>query len=106
MNYSAPILIAGFVGGALRGIVGYIKYQTKYKNVDFKPWHFAGMTATAGVVGLLAAWATKDLGVSFAGVEELPSSVAFIIGYAGGDFIENLFKIISGKSVLYSIGNS
>jgi len=104
MSYIASILIAGFVGGAIRGIVGYIKYQTKYKNVDFRPWYFIGMTAVSGIVGLLAAWVTKDLGVSFMGIEELPASIAFVIGYAGGDFIENLFKIISGKSTIYKLG--
>lgn len=103
MSYFASILIAGFVGGALRGVVGYIKYLTSFKNVTFKPWYFGGMTLVSGLVGLLAAWVTKDLGITFLGVEKLSLSIAFIIGYAGGDFIENLFKIISGKSTIYSI---
>jgi hypothetical protein len=87
---------------SLRGLVGYIKYQTKFKNIPFKIWYFLGMTAVSGVVGLLAAWVTKDIGLTFLGLETLPASIAFVIGYAGGDFIENLFKIITGKTSLYS----
>lgn len=102
MEYFIGILLSGFVGGALRGIVGYVKYQTSYKSVPFKPLYFLGMTTVSGVVGLLAAWVTKDLGITFLGMGQLSFSIAFIIGYAGGDFIENLFKIILKKPSLYT----
>lgn len=101
MGYFTTILIAGFVGGILRGIVGYVKYQTKFKDIKFRIWYFLGMTGISGVVGLLAAWVIKDLGISFLGFAQLPASVAFIIGYAGGDFIENAYKIITQKTSIY-----
>jgi len=41
MNY--PILIAGFAGGMVRGLVGFIKYQYSYKNVGFDLYYFFGM---------------------------------------------------------------
>lgn len=102
MGYFVQVLVAGLIGGVLRGLVGFIKYQTSFKNVPFKPLYFFGMTAVSGVVGLLAAWAAKDLGITFLGMQELHPSIAFIIGYAGGDFIENIFKIITKKPSLYS----
>ena len=30
------ILLAGFGGGLVRGVVGFIKHQFKFKNVGFK----------------------------------------------------------------------
>ena len=96
------ILLAGLIGGALRGLVGFIKYQTSYKHVPFRPFYFAGMVGVSGVVGFLAAWVTRELGITFLGMEELTPAIAFIVGYAGGDFIENLYKIILKKPSLYS----
>lgn len=86
----------------MRGLVGYIKYQTSYKNVPFRIWYFVGMTGVSGLIGLLAAWVTKDLGITFLGMTSLSPAIGFVIGYAGGDFIENLYKIIAGKPSLYS----
>ena len=97
------ILITGFVGGALRGLVGYIKYRSSYKSVSFKPGYFAFTVAVSGVVGLLAAWVTKNLGLTFLGLPAITPAIAVIIGYAGGDFIENLFKILTGKTSLYQL---
>ena len=95
------ILISGLVGGVLRGLVGYIKYRSSYKNTPFMPEYFALSVGVSGVVGLLAAWVTEDLGISFLGLATLTPALGFIIGYAGGDFIENLFKILTGKTSLY-----
>ena len=61
------------------------------------------MTAVSGIVGLLAAWVTEDIGIEFLGMTKLSPAIAFVIGYAGGDFIENLFKILTKKTSLYSI---
>lgn len=97
------ILIAGFFGGALRGIVGYVKYQTSFKNVPFKPLYFFGMTALSGAIGVIAAFIAKDLRISFIEMRGITPSVAFILGYAGGDFIENIFKIITKKPTLFSL---
>jgi|SRR3990167_100338 len=102
MTYFLTILIAGFIGGVLRGLVGYIKYKSSYKSVPFNAKYFFGTTAVSGLVGLLAAWVTKDLGLTFLGMDTISPAIAFIIGYAGGDFIENLYKIILGKPSLYS----
>ena len=101
MEYSS-FLLAGFVGGVLRGIVGYIKYRNSYRNVIFKPVYFISSVLVSGAVGLLAAWVIKDLGVSIIGLETLTPAIAFVLGYAGGDFIENLFKIITGRVSIYA----
>jgi len=95
------ILIAGFGGGALRGLIGFIKHQFSYKNVGFRLPYFLAMMFLSGVVGLLAAMAIKETGISFLGLDYLPPALAFIIGYAGGDFLENIYKIIVKKSSLY-----
>ncbi|HUW71885.1 MAG TPA: hypothetical protein VMV66_01675 [Candidatus Humimicrobiaceae bacterium] len=97
------ILLSGFLGGVMRGLVGYIKYRNSYKNVEFKAGYFAFSVGVSGVVGLLAAWVTKDLGINFLGLAVLTPAIAVIIGYAGGDFIENLFKILTGKTSIYEL---
>jgi len=58
------------------------------------------MMALSGIVGLLAAASIKELGFTFLG--SFTPALAFIIGYAGGDFIENIYKIITKQSSLYS----
>ena len=94
------ILIAGFGGGALRGLVGFIKHQFSYKNVGFRLPYFLAMMFLSGIVGLLIAVAVSETGIKFLGVDYLSPALAFIIGYAGGDFLENLYKIIIKKSSL------
>lgn len=95
------ILIAGFGGGVIRGLVGFIKHQYAYKNVGFRLAYFLGMMFLSGVIGLLAAIVTKELGITFLGADYISPAIAFVIGYAGGDFIENLYKIILKKPSLY-----
>ncbi len=95
------ILIAGFGGGALRGIVGFIKHQYSYKNVKFRLPYFLTMMFLSGVVGLLTAVAIKETGINFLGLDYLTPALAFIIGYAGGDFLENIYKIVIQKPSLY-----
>jgi hypothetical protein len=97
------IILSGFLGGVMRGLVGYIKYRNSYKNVEFKVGYFVFSVAVSGVVGLLAAWVTKDLGMNFLGLAALTPAIAVIIGYAGGDFIENIFKILTGKASIYEL---
>ena len=84
----------------MRGLVGYIKYQFQFKNTTFKPDYFFGMMALSGIVGLLTAVAVKGSGIPILGGMINPA-IAFIIGYAGGDFIENIYKIIVGKTTIY-----
>jgi len=88
------ILVAGFAGGMVRGIVGFIKYQYSYKNVGFNLSYFFAMMFLSGIVGLLTAAAFR-----------YNASFSFVIGYAGGDFIENMYKIITKTPSLYSIGD-
>lgn len=86
------ILVAGFGGGMVRGLVGFIKYQYAYKNVGFKLPYFFAMMFLSGVVGVLVASAFNNNPL-----------FAFIVGYAGGDFVENVYKIIAKKPSLYPI---
>ncbi len=97
------ILVFGLFGGVIRGLVGYVKYRSSYKNTSFLLGYLALSIGISGVIGLLAAWVTKDLGISFLGLAELTPALGFVIGYAGGDFIENLFKILTGKTSLYQL---
>jgi hypothetical protein len=99
------ILLAGFGGGIIRGLVGYIKYQTSYKNVPFKLWYFLSLVIASGIIGLAAGWLVKGV-VEMDGTLEITNFYAFIAGYAGGDFIENIYKIIAKKQSLYSISKN
>jgi hypothetical protein len=94
------IVIAAFGGGIIRGLVGFIKHQYSYKNVGFKLPYFLGMMFVSGTVGLLCALAVKEVGFTLFGT--FTPALAFIVGYAGGDFIENVYKLITKKSSLYT----
>jgi len=98
------ILIAGFGGGVIRGLVGYIKHQYSYKNVGFNVPYFFAMAFISGIVGLLCAMAVRESGITLEGA--FNPALGFITGYAGGDFIENIYKIIIKKSSLYSVKQS
>jgi len=93
------IFIAAFGGGFLRGLVGFIKHQFSYKNVPFRWKYLTGMAVLSGLVGMVATIAIKELGFTLFG--QFTPALAFVIGYAGGDFIENIYKIIIKKSNLY-----
>ena len=90
------IIIAAFGGGTLRGLVGFIKYQFSYKEVKFRPYYFLSMVLLSGVVGTVATLAIKEIGFTL--FDSFTPALAFIIGYAGGDFLENIYKIILKKS--------
>lgn len=100
MDYT--ILLAGFTGGIVRGLVGYIKYVSSYKNVTFKWPYFLSVIVGSGIIGLAAGWLVKGV-VEMDGTLEVTKFYAFIAGYAGGDFIENVYKILTKKTSLYSI---
>jgi len=93
------IFIASFGGGFIRGLVGFIKHQYAYKNVPFKPGYFIGTMFASGIIGLLSVWAIQGAGFTFA--DAFTPALAFIIGYAGGDFLENIYKVIIKKSSIY-----
>ncbi len=95
--YYLLILIAGFGGGVIRGLVGFIKHQFSYKNVGFNLPYFTGMSFISGVIGLLTAISIKEVGLDVLGVGYYSPALAFIVGYAGGDFLEGVYKIIIKK---------
>jgi len=55
----------------------------------------------SGLIGLTSAWVVKELGITFMGAEQLSPAIALIVGYAGGDFLENIFKIIAKEPILF-----
>ena len=94
------ILIAGFGGGAIRGLVGFVKHQYSYKEVKFNVPYFFFMMFLSGVVGVTVASAVSKTGFVFfggSGLTGLTPALALIVGYAGGDFLENVYKIIMKK---------
>ncbi len=95
MLFYISVLLAGFFGGIVRGLVGFLKHQYAYKNVPFKPTYFIGMAFISGIIGLMAAMAMRSMGFAFEGM--FTPSLSFIIGYAGGDFLENIYKILAKK---------
>ena len=95
------LLAAGFGGGMVRGLLGFIKHQYSYKNVGFNLPYFFGMSFLSGIVGVLVAMAVVNAGFNIEGVEYVSPGLAFIIGYAGGDFLESLYKVILEK---FSLG--
>lgn len=97
-NIYLSILIAGFGGGTVRGLVGFVKHQYSYKNVGFNLPYFSSMMFISGIIGLLSAIAVKEIGLNILDLDYFSPALAFIIGYAGGDFLENIYKIIIKKS--------
>lgn len=93
------IFLSGFGGGAIRGLVGFIKHQFAYKNVPFNLPYFLGMTLLSGIIGLVSAVSVKNVGFTLEGT--FTPALSFIVGYAGGDFLENIYKIIIKKSSFY-----
>ena len=87
----------------MRGLVGFIKHQYAYKSVKFELYYFLFMTFISGIIGVLSAVATKELGLSILGLSSFTPALAFIVGYAGGDFLENIYKIVLKKTSIYEI---
>jgi len=90
------ILIAGFGGGVVRGLIGYIKHQYSYKNVGFNASYFFTMMFLSGIVGILTAGAIKELAEVVLSTG-FSTAIAFVAGYAGGDFLEGMYKILIKK---------
>jgi len=91
------ILIAGFGGGFVRGLIGFLKHQYDYKNVGFNLPYFFIMMFLSGIVGLLVAKGVDGSFLTIEGVKYFSPSLAFIVGYAGGDFLEGVYKILLKK---------
>ena len=89
---SFEILLLGFCGGVIRGLVGFIKHQFSYKHVEFNVLYFFTIMFLSGMIGMIIAFAfNKD------------AVFSLIVGYAGGDFIENVYKMIIRKPFIYPI---
>lgn len=91
------ILIGGFGGGFLRGLIGFVKHQFSYKKVEFDWKYFLMNIFTSGVIGVLTAVAVNAFNSESMGIKYFSPAMAFIIGYAGGDFLDNIYKIIAKK---------
>lgn len=92
------VLVAGFFGGVVRGLVGFLKHQLSYKNVPFDLKYFLGTSFISGIIGLMAAMSIKEVGLTLEG--SFSPALSFIIGYAGGDFLESIYRLIISKSNL------
>ena len=75
-------ILAGFMGGIIRALVGFVKNKTIEKADHFKPQYFLITILISGVVGATAG-----------ALADTEWQVSFLAGYAGTDFIENLYKI-------------
>lgn len=79
----AAMVLVGALGGAVRGLVGILKlYEQKRPDEKFRTGYFLFSVFVAAVVGGFAG--------ALAGGDW---KVAGLAGYAGTDFIENLYKI-------------
>ena len=88
IEYPFSILAAGFAGGLLRGLVGFIKYKNaSKKSVPFHGLYYLATVLVSGMVGLLAAWVSADLKITFLNGLVITPAIASVIGYAGGDFL-------------------
>ena len=95
------VIIAGFGGGVVRGLVGFLKHKYSYKEVSFSLPSFLSTVLIAGGIGLVTALTVRELGLSFLGLPLTPA-MALVLGYAGGDFLQNIWKIITKNPNLYS----
>ena len=95
------LLVAGGFGGAVRGLMGFVKYRLSYKDVPFKPDYFLGTVGLSAFIGATVAWAIAGSGLKLPLVSQINPALAFIIGYAGGDFIENLYKILVKETSIF-----
>ena len=79
-------VLAGFLGGIIRGLVGFVKNKTIEKADHFKPQYFLVTILISGIVGAAA-------GI----LANTEWQASFLAGYAGTDFIESLYKIKLGQ---------
>lgn len=98
-SFYIAVMIAGFGGGAIRGLVGFAK-QFSFKSPKFDLKYFLMMMFISSIIGLLTAVLVEELGINILGLSDFNPAIAFLVGYAGGDLLENLYKIIIKKPVL------
>lgn len=95
------LLLAGAWGGVTRGLVGFIKYQSAKKQTKFETNYFLTMIILSSLVGVGISWVVAEVDGKILGLKEITPAIAFIVGYAGGDLLENLYKILLKKTTLY-----
>jgi len=95
-TFYISILLAGFGGGAVRNLVGFAK-QFSFTKPSFDIKYFLMTMITSGAIGLIAAVVTKELDITILGLGGFTPAIAFLVGYAGGDLLDNLYKIILRK---------
>ena len=78
---STAVVLGGFVGGLVRGLVGISKTLVKHKKIRFGRFIFSLVVAVVS-----GAVASAVIGGSWA--------VSVIAGYAGADLLEGLYKIV------------
>lgn len=81
MNKYEIYVIAGFVGGIARGLSSFLKNRKTGKAVKFNYGYFFSTVFISGILGGIAG-----------ALSESNWKTAFLAGYAGIDFIENLYK--------------
>jgi len=74
-------VMAGFVGGIARGLSSYLKNRRSGKSPKFNYSYFFTTVFFSGILGGIAG-----------ALAECGWKTAFLAGYAGIDFIENLYK--------------
>jgi len=99
-TFYLSIAFAGFGGGIVRGLVGYIKNHLNTASTKFELLYFLLMMFLSGVVGLLSAAAVNGLDLPLFGSTIFNPAIAFVVGYAGGDLLENIYKIILKKPTI------
>lgn len=95
------LLVAGGFGGVVRGLMGFLKHRLSYKDVEFKPLYFLGTVGLSALIGATVTWALVGSGLKLPLVDQINPALAFIVGYAGGDFIENLYKILIKETTIF-----
>jgi len=99
------LLSAGAAGGIVRGLVGYLKHYMAYKSVKFEIAYFLIVIIISSAAGLTVTWAITASGIQLPGIDSINPAIAFIVGYAGGDFLENVYKILVRKNSLFDISS-
>lgn len=92
-------LLMGLAGGIIRGLVGFTKYLTSYKGVKFNWIYFLVTVGVSGLVGGISGWIFNGI----MGADAMNQFYAFLAGYAGGDFLENSFRIIFKKPTIFKL---
>lgn len=74
-------IMAGFVGGIARGLSSYLKKKQKSPVMKFNYSYFCTTVFFSGILGAIAG-----------ALAESNWKTSFLAGYAGIDFLENMYK--------------